>query len=232
MINICTIELCSSKVRAKNLCNKHYQQQSAVTKRTNKCGCGCEQLTKYTFVAGHHNKVFSSEEGEVTQEILQSLFFINSNTGDFHRLKTTSHNAPKGQITKGTLDGKGYYHICIRGKIYRSHQLVWLYFNGEIPKVIDHINGIRTDNRLCNLRATTFRGNSINSSIGSKNTSGMVGVYFVKSISKWGAQIKNYGDVFWLGSYDNKLDAICARKSAEFKMGFHPNHGKVNATTK
>ena len=57
---------------------------------------------------------------------------------------------------------KGYGRVLINGKLIYTHRLVWLYFNKSIPKYIDHVNGIRDDNRIENLRETTIRKNGQN----------------------------------------------------------------------
>lgn len=69
--------------------------------------------------------------------------------------------------TKKTLVGSyrnGYIRISINGKNYSLHILVYNTFVGEIPKgyVLDHINGIRDDNRVCNLRCVTQSENMQN----------------------------------------------------------------------
>jgi len=47
----------------------------------------------------------------------------------------------------------GYIIIKINRKDYQAHRLAWLYEYGNFPKqTIDHINRIKTDNRICNLR--------------------------------------------------------------------------------
>jgi hypothetical protein len=55
----------------------------------------------------------------------------------------------------------GYIQIKLAGKRYRLHRMVWLWYYGDLPPLIDHINGSRRDNRICNLRgATTKRQNA------------------------------------------------------------------------
>jgi hypothetical protein len=71
-----------------------------------------------------------------------------------------------GQIDKisrsvGTNGGKGYIHLRV-GKTFKlAHRLIWEHVNGPIPKgmSIDHINGVRSDNRIVNLRLVTHQEN-------------------------------------------------------------------------
>lgn len=59
------------------------------------------------------------------------------------------------------------------------------------------------------------RISQINKSINSNNTSGVTGVGYQKNRNKWYANIRFRGKNHWLGLYDNKEDAIIARKTAE-----------------
>lgn len=53
----------------------------------------------------------------------------------------------------GSLDRDGYLIIKVKGKQYKAHRIVWLLHHGDFPNgEIDHINRIRTDNRIENLR--------------------------------------------------------------------------------
>ncbi len=98
---------------------------------------------------------------------------------------------------------------------------------GEPSGEIDHINGDRTDNRICNLRDVTSAGNSCNRRRQDRNTSGVTGVAWDKRASRWQARIGLNGKQKYLGYFDSLDEAVAARKAAELELGFHPNHGRA-----
>ena len=59
------------------------------------------------------------------------------------------------------------------------------------------------------------------------NASGVTGVFWYKRRDGWIAQIYVDGKQRHLGFFDNLLDAVAARKSAEIEYNYHPNHGRV-----
>lgn len=88
--------------------------------------------------------------------------------------------------SNGSIDKDGYLILKIKGKQYKAHRIVFLLFNGRMPKdEIDHINRNRTDNRIENLREST-RQENIKNSIGSgygvyiDNTKGLKKKYAFK----------------------------------------------------
>ena len=120
----------------------------------------------------------------LTQERLKYLLTYDSVSGIFTRNTTDRNNCKKCKIgeTAGTLSSLGYYTTVIDGKSYPLHRLVSLYMYGSLPiKLIDHINHITTDNRLCNLREATHTENVRNRKKQKNNTSGFRGVHFDKS---------------------------------------------------
>ena len=129
-----------------------------------------------------------------------------------------------------TTDGKGYLKANIFGRQYPLHRLVWLICNKEYPEIIDHINGIRSDNRIVNLRSVTHQQNHLNNSRASNNTSGVTGVYFNKNKNLWCAQMKYNGKTYHLGSSKIKNIAVKMRKDEERKLGFSTRHGELNVT--
>jgi len=104
--------------------------------------------------------------------------------------------------------------------------LAWLYVYGTMPKEqIDHINHVRDDNRIINLREVTHSENHKNRTKQSNNTSGVTGVHWLEEKERWQAYIKGDDKKIHLGTFKNKNDAISARKEAEIKYNYHSNHG-------
>lgn len=124
------------------------------------------------------------------------------------------------------VDTNGYMRGSIFNKKYRAHRVVWCLSYGKWPEnQIDHIDGIRSNNLISNLRDVTASENNKNSKRPYTNKSGFVGVCFHKGANKWEARIKACGKSEYLGIFTQKKDAIAARKAAEVKYGFHANHG-------
>jgi HNH endonuclease len=162
----------------------------------------------------------------ITQSELKEILHYNHDTGVFTRLVSTGNRVKVGEIA-GYSMGCGYISIGVHKKYYLAHRLAWLYMTGYWPNdKIDHINHIRDDNRFCNLREVTHRENLMNSSMYKNNSSGITGVYWYKKYSMWLIMISIKGKQINLGYFVDKFEAICARKSAENKYGFHINHGK------
>lgn len=137
----------------------------------------------------------------LTQEELKTQLHYDPETGIFTRISSNSNVVKVGDVA-GSLHIAGYLEITIFGKRYLSHRLAWLYMYGKFPdELVDHINGIRTDNRLCNLRAANKSKNAINSKIRSHNKSGFKGVCFSKSQKKWRANGKLNGKQKHLGYF-------------------------------
>ncbi len=114
----------------------------------------------------------------------------------------------------GTLKPTGYEVIHLDGRLYRTHQLVWMIHHGEIPEFIDHINGSRADNRIENLRTCNRTENNRNAKTRKDNSSGVKGVFWHKAAGKWSAEVQADGKKKYLGLFDSVEDAAIARKQA------------------
>lgn len=118
--------------------------------------------------------------------------------------------------------------LSVRGRKMFAHRVAYALHNGCWPEgETDHINGDNSDNRAKNLRAVSKSGNMRNQKRNSTNTSGHTGV--VERGDKWGAMIGTRSGQKWLGTYACKTAALVARKAAEVKHGYHPNHGRASA---
>ena len=110
-------------------------------------------------------------------------------TGLFKWTKQNPKNAFSGEIA-GSLD-KGYIRIEVMGRRVFGHQLAWYYIHGTWPKKkIDHINGIKSDNRMCNLRLSSESQIQWNQRIRKDNRSGVKGVSWCKITNKWRARVE------------------------------------------
>jgi hypothetical protein len=93
---------------------------------------------------------------------------------------------------------------------------------GNWPRsYIDHINRVKTDNRISNLREVTHLQNSQNRSKNVNNTSGYCGVCWQKSRNQWHVKISYKGKRVHVGRFDHLEDAISARKAAEQRYFTH-----------
>jgi len=160
----------------------------------------------------------------ITQDQLKRTLHYSPETGLFIWLVSTNRKIRIGHIA-GTLE-HGYIGIRINKEKYLAHRLAFLYMEGRWPVQVDHKDHIRNNNKWANLREVISSENCKNLSFSKSNTSGVTGVYWTKGFNKWLAQITlNYKQIY-LGRYEDKFEAICARKSAENTYNFHENHGK------
>lgn len=146
----------------------------------------------------------------LTQEYLKKILHYNPDTGVFTRLVSVSVNTRKGDVA-GTKGLHRYASIKIKNRSYAAHRLVWLYMHGRLPEHdIDHINHVKTDNRLCNLREATRAENGRNRAMSSQNTSGFKGVFMEKKTGMWTAACKMNGVLHCLGRFKRAEDASLA----------------------
>jgi hypothetical protein len=140
----------------------------------------------------------------ISQEKLKELLDYNPDTGIFIWKVRKAIQIRIGDEA-GRPDKYGYTRINLDKRQYMAHRLVWLYVYGEWPTgQIDHVNRIKNDNRLNNLRLATGSQNQANKNLSSNNTSGLRGVSWHKASQKWRATLKRKGTQKHIGFFDCK----------------------------
>jgi hypothetical protein len=113
-----------------------------------------------------------------------------------------------------TVDFNGYVTVRINGHMHKGHLIAWLLYYKQWPEsALDHINRIRHDNRIINLREATKSENAANSSLFRNNTSGFKGVSWCKRTRKWLCRIARGGGnpgSLHLGYFEHVEDAAKA----------------------
>lgn len=150
----------------------------------------------------------------ISQARLKALLNYDPDTGVFTWKVNRRPTIRIGDIAG--CERRGYWVLKVDQHVYFSHRLAWLYVHGVWPTGdIDHINRIRDDNRLSNLRECSRAENCQNTTARKSNTSGHKGVSWVAQRQKWVAQIVINGKNVNLGRYSSIEDAIAARRAAE-----------------
>ncbi|CAJ1293248.1 MULTISPECIES: HNH endonuclease signature motif containing protein [Enterobacteriaceae] len=152
-------------------------------------------------------------------ELLRSLFLYDPVTGRLCH-KANRRRVKAGSCADSTQRADGYRQVALRldGKQYqlKAHRVAWILEHGAIPDglQVDHINGIRDDNRLCNMRLVTQREND-------QNRRKAKGYSWNKDCSKWEAYIRVDSVRHHLGLFTTEAAARAAYLKA--KARYHPS---------
>jgi len=147
----------------------------------------------------------SSRDCKLSIERLRQVLRYEPETGDFYWIHRDTDQKKLG-LNASIVRSHGYLNICIDSQYYYTHRLAWFYVHGEWPKVIDHINGDKTDNRIENLRSVDQRCNVQNVlKVRKHNDSGVLGA----RKTKYGFQtsVRIDGKNHYLGHYKTAEEA-------------------------
>lgn len=148
-----------------------------------------------------------------THSRVVELLDYNPDTGMFIRKRNAAPADRK--------HSDNYKAVKVGGKLFLSHRLAWFYMYKVWPEgEIDHINGVRTDNRISNLRVVTRTGNNqnIRTAKRSNKSCGLLGVTHIPRNNKWRAQIMVNRKKIHIGLYDTPQDAHNAYIETKRKM--------------
>lgn len=180
-----------------------------------------------------------------SQEVLRQLLRFEAQTGKlFWRARRPEHFSPlkqtpghaasmwnsryAGQEAFTCLNDAGYKTGRIFNNLMRAHRVIYALHFGAWPDAeIDHINGVRADNRIENLRPVSRTENSHNVAVHRDSGTGLIGISWYPRLNKWCARICVNGVRTHIGVFACIGQAIRARKAAEITHGFHENHGRA-----
>ena len=140
-------------------------------------------------------------------------------TGVFTRKKPAG-NTKAGSVI-GNIDAKGYLKAMVLGKYVKLHQLAWFYSFGVWPKQLDHINQVKTDNRIGNLRDVDTSTNCLNQTGPRKNNAlREQGVHQIKKTGRFRACCNVQGKKHHLGVFATQEEAAYVYQT--FKQNYLP----------
>lgn len=179
----------------------------------------------------------SSNKQLPSAEYLRQLLGYNPQTGVLiwkHRLidmffghvQSAAHqcnnwNAKYAGRVAGSVSKNGYITIRIDGVNKNAHRVIWKLIHGkDADGKIDHIDGVKSNNKLNNLRLATHSQNLMNRPKQINNTSGEKGVTYLKKYNKYKAQIHINKKNTYIGLFDNLEDAANAyHEAAKYHFG-------------
>ena len=121
----------------------------------------------------------------------------------------------------GSFNSSGYMTTKINSKQHLVHRLIYLHQNGEMPEIVDHVDGNPRNNMIENLRAANRSENNCNSSVYKNNSTGVKGVSYSKRTDSYIARVQRNGKRVTIGSFKLLEDAKQAVNAARLKI-----HGK------
>lgn len=164
--------------------------------------------------------MYNEETGELFWKHRDAKWFENE--GSFKKWNTRYAN----KLALAYKSEHGYLTGRIFRKLYQAHRIIWFMKTGEWPDQIDHINGIRDDNRWKNLRNVSNAVNSMNHQKPKHNKSGHMNVWWDKSIATYRVEIKVNGKKKHIGCSKDLDVAAEMAKNARQQFGYHKNHGR------
>lgn len=158
-----------------------------------------------------------------TKEYLHEIFQYGD--GNLYWKMDVAKNVKAGSICK-QIDSRGYKKVTINRKSYFQSRIIFMMHYGVLPKTIDHINCIKTDNRIENLRPASIIENGQNKKIQKNNKSGFKNVHWCKTNKKWVVTIKVNKKSMSVGSFkDIELADLVAQEARNKYHKNFANHG-------
>ncbi|EAA1216115.1 HNH endonuclease [Salmonella enterica] len=160
------------------------------------------------------------------KELILERLSYDPDTGIFRRKMKNNRNQIIGEQA-GSLSSEGYLIIQIDKVRYYAHRLAYFLITGKQPMSVDHVNGIRTDNRAENLRSASRCENVYNTKKNIRNRSGHKNIHWNNRSNKWDVHMNANRKSHWGGCYSSLEEAVKACKALRLKLhGEFANHGE------
>lgn len=158
-------------------------------------------------------------------EELHRLFHLDHETGVL-TYRISPMGAVKAGDIAGRVGGSGYLDVCIKGRRYRAHRIIFKMANGRDPVgFVDHADADKSNNRPANLREASRSENQRNSGAYRNNQTGLKGVVYHKRDDIYEAWIRSDGKQHYLGRFDRADQAHAAYCAAAARL-----HGEFART--
>jgi hypothetical protein len=197
----CKVDGCEKSARADGYCQRHYTQ-----------------VWKYGKISEGNTNRSKMERNEIIKDIENNIAYIilyNSKQEEKERTIIDLEDIDKIKSYKWNCNKSSKFHVSTITKDgnLMLHRLIMNCTDDSL--VVDHINHNPLDNRKCNLRICTNEENRKNNSLYNTNTTGIIGIYYIKKRNIWQSSITVNTKLLLLGEFNNKEDAIRERLKGE-----------------
>jgi hypothetical protein len=161
----------------------------------------------------------------LNKDNVKEIFNYDKDTGLLTWRISLNRRIRPGQEA-GTVNGSGYRHVKLQGKMYKAHRIAFLYMLGEIPTIVDHKDRNKLNNAWANLRAATRSQNGYNQGVSKSSSTGLKGVY--KDRGRYSASLRHEGTRIYLGCFSAAEEASAAyeQRAKELHHEFYYRKGK------
>jgi hypothetical protein len=129
-------------------------------------------------------------------------------------------------IKNGKEASKNSKQLAVNGTLYLKHRLIFMFYNGFMPSVVDHIDGNPLNNKIENLRAATTFQNQRNRPINKNNKSGHKNIVWLENQKKWRVRVISDKKIAFQQNFNNlELAQLVAIEARNKYHGEYANHG-------
>jgi hypothetical protein len=155
---------------------------------------------------------------------VRDYFTFDADSGVLTRIRSDQSDKFQPRPLGGNVGDGQYVTVMFKGRVLQGHRVAWfLHYGTDADGFIDHINGVRTDNRIINLRSVTHQQNCLNSR--PKTAGRLKGAQFSTARGVYQSSIRVGARRVFLGNFSTEVEAHEAYVAAAVKY-----HGEFART--